>query len=245
MICAAVWIKFHHRTPPVPPPVSNSAVVRLLVERDADMLRLRWNPDAPEVRAASRGTLVIDDGAHRSRLPLDSAELLEGTATYRPETQDVRFRLELANGAGGEIQVSTVERPSPFQPEPKPPVIIVDAAPKPHRSGAGSVSETDDEEPRATYTRYWTPATPVRPPETKAPRALAPVVAPAPPPSVSYAERTAATPSRREPARQEASVVPAEAPAEQTPKQSRLGRVVHKIPLLRRIHKDKDKDKEN
>jgi hypothetical protein len=235
MILAAVSIAVHHRRAPAatPRPDARSAV-RLLVERDGGMLRLRWNPEAPEIRGASRAVLSIDDGGRESRLPLETAELQAGMATYRPQAQDVTFRLQLAGGAAGEIRVSAERRPSPFEPKPvAPPASVAPPAPAAQRR---SVDEESGEEPRATYTRYWTaPAPPA--PVVKAAPPRTPAVAPEPPPPTAFAERAEA-PSRAQLARREETVVPEE-PAEPAQKHSRLGRVVRKIPLLRRLHKDR------
>jgi hypothetical protein len=240
MMAAALLIAINHRrapaSMPAPKPAPSSAV-RLLVERDAGVLRLRWNPDAPDIRAASRGVLTINDDGRESQLSLEEPELLGGMATYRPQGQEVRFRLELAGGASGEIRVAAERRPSPFEPAPKPARLAEAAPPLQKRSPD---ADRDEEEPHSTYTRYWTPAPARAPVAVAAPvRVPAPVAAPPPPPAPRpVVEDRAAVPSRAQLARREVVEAPEEK-EEPAPKHSRLGRVVRKIPLLRRLHKER------
>jgi hypothetical protein len=242
MMAAALLIAIHHRRTTVPNPApirAPSTPVRLLVERNAGMLKLRWNPDAPNIRAASRAVLSINDDGRETRLTLEELELLGGMATYKPQGQEVHFRLELEDGSVGEIRVAAERRPSPFETASKP-ARAAQVAPPLERSS----NEADrDEEPRPTYTRYWTPVTsPTRAPavaaapvRTSAPAVVTPP-APAPRPVV---EDHAAAPSRAQLARRELTAAPQEEKEEAAPKHSRLGRVVRKIPLLRRLHKDR------
>jgi hypothetical protein len=231
MIAAAVSIFVHHRKAPESARPA-TPVVRLLVERDAGLLRVRWNPDAPEIRDATHAVLTIGDDGRVSQLPLETAELQSGVANYWPQGSEVRFRLEVAGGAAGEIRVPAERRPSPFEPPPKPAAEVA-AAPPAHRKVAEE--DASPEEPRPTYTRYFTVA-PARPAEAK-PAPVHTAAPPAPVPvAIVKAEERAATPSRAQLVREEA-VVP-DAAAEPAPKPSRLGRVVRKIPLLRRIHKE-------
>jgi hypothetical protein len=239
MMAAALLIAIHHRRAPAPIPAPKhpaTTAVRLLVERDAGMLRLRWNPDAPDIRAASRAVLSIHDDGRETRLPLEEPELLGGMATYKPQGQEVRFRLELASGASGEIRVAAERRPSPFEPPPRPARVARSAPPlERHTADADR-----DEEPHSTYTRYWTPAPARAPVAAAAPvRTSAPAVV-APPAPRPVVEDRATVPSRAQLARQEvaAAAVPEEK-EDAAPKHSRLGRVVRKIPLLRRLHKDR------
>jgi hypothetical protein len=236
IIAVAVFIAVHHRTAPARIPTaearSSERPIVLRVERQGEMLCLRWNPAAPEVMAAPQGVLIVRDGGRESRLPIETAELRAGTATYRPQAQDVTFRLQLAGGAAGEVHVSGEPRPSPFERERKP-------VPASHEGAAPlrrQPVEESDEEPPPTYTNYWKlPA--AHPVEGKGEPSRTPAAAPAQtsPGPGGFAERAAA-PSRSELARHQDAVAP-EA-AEPAGKPSGLGRVVHKIPFLRRLQKE-------
>jgi hypothetical protein len=243
MIAAALLLALHFREVHHPRvPLTPSTQVRLMVEHRSDGLRLRWNPEAPEIRRAAYGVISIDDGGHHSRLPLDAAQLRTGTAAYRPQERQVTFRLELGGGPAGEIRVWADPRPSPFGAGPKP-AVQAESLP------AQRPEEADrEEEPRATLTHHViTPpaAPPVHERVVKAPPApvttpSAERVAPSAPAAV---HEPPAAPTRTRLARAEEAEEPQEA-VEPEPKPSRFGRVVRKIPLLRRLHRDKEKEKD-
>ena len=67
--------------------------VSLAVERNGDNLMVRWNREAPAVRAANGGLLEIDDGGEIKRMELDRANLSGGNFIYRNASEKVRFRL--------------------------------------------------------------------------------------------------------------------------------------------------------
>jgi len=103
----------------VPKPTKRAAVpdrIGLAASRENDGLRLEWNREAATVRRATRGLLYIQDGTHRSQLPLTDRQLADSRVRYWPETGDVQFRLELFDGAGSAVDEVRVGsgRPSPF-----------------------------------------------------------------------------------------------------------------------------------
>jgi hypothetical protein len=65
----------------------------LSITRTGDNLTVRWNPDAPAVRAAQKGLLEIEDGKYSKPVDLDLAHLQGGSIIYRNSSNDVRFRL--------------------------------------------------------------------------------------------------------------------------------------------------------
>jgi hypothetical protein len=84
-----------------PPPVTlppEPEHIDLNVRREGRALRLVWDRQADAVRQANRGVLFIADGDHRSQLDLDRAQLTSGIVSYWPETQDITFRLEMFGG---------------------------------------------------------------------------------------------------------------------------------------------------
>jgi hypothetical protein len=74
--------------------------LQLAVAKSGDNLTVRWNRNAPAIRAARRGVLEIDDGdASPSPVNLDQAHLENGTMIYRNSSKTVRFKLTVFEGA--------------------------------------------------------------------------------------------------------------------------------------------------
>lgn len=65
----------------------------LSVSKNGDNLLVRWNPDAPLVRAADRGELEIEDRGFTKPVPLDRANLQNGSITVQRASESVHFRL--------------------------------------------------------------------------------------------------------------------------------------------------------
>lgn len=65
----------------------------LAVSRTGQNLSVRWDRQAPAVRAARRGVLEIEEGGVTKPVDLDAAQLQNGTLTYRHATNDVHFKL--------------------------------------------------------------------------------------------------------------------------------------------------------
>jgi hypothetical protein len=124
MIAIAAAIVLRQRAPSSPPPIvriPDESSIALSVQHDGAALRLRWNPEAAAIRAATAGVLSISDGVRQSRLDLNAQDLRSGVASYWPESREVTFRLALNNDAAGTIRASAdapaAERPSPFEPK--------------------------------------------------------------------------------------------------------------------------------
>ncbi len=65
----------------------------LKVATAGDNLKVQWNPEAPQIRAAQRGVLEIEDGAYSKPVDLDAALLQSGSIIYRNTSNAVHFRL--------------------------------------------------------------------------------------------------------------------------------------------------------
>jgi hypothetical protein len=74
--------------------------LRLRVASDGDRLSVNWNRRDPLVLTATGGTLLIEDGAQRRDVHLDSGQMADGSVSYKPISNDVTFRLEI-NGKEG------------------------------------------------------------------------------------------------------------------------------------------------
>jgi hypothetical protein len=66
----------------------------LSIAKSGDNLTVKWNRNAPAIRAARRGVLDIDDGdSSPAPVSLDLAHLENGTMIYRNSSKTVRFKL--------------------------------------------------------------------------------------------------------------------------------------------------------
>ena len=73
--------------------------IGLAAARDGDGLRVEWNRNASMVRRATHGLLYIEDGRYQSQFSLTDQQLTDSAIQYWPETENVRFRLELYRGS--------------------------------------------------------------------------------------------------------------------------------------------------
>jgi protein TonB len=100
---------------PAAPAVSESLDLR--AERNAGQLMVTWNREASAIQRAERATLSITDGDHKEDVDLDLGLLRKGSIIYTPLTNDVSFRLEVADLKGGKSTSEAVRvlagRPSP------------------------------------------------------------------------------------------------------------------------------------
>jgi len=74
-------------------PAVQDYTLALSVSKTGENLLVRWNPDAPLVRAADRGELEIEDRGLIKPVPLDRANLQNGSITVQRASPSVRFRL--------------------------------------------------------------------------------------------------------------------------------------------------------
>ena len=82
----------------------------LKVETNAGQLLLSWNRAATIVATATRATLTINDGDHKEDVDLDLATLHNGSIVYSPISNDVSFRLEVADQKTGKSEAGSVRR---------------------------------------------------------------------------------------------------------------------------------------
>lgn len=100
----------------------------LTVAEYGDNLHLTWNREAPAIRSARRGLLIIGDGDQSRVLEMDWNQLQNGSVMYRRMTGPVRFRLEVYLKENRVLSESW-ETPSPPQPASSPQPQI--ASPRP------------------------------------------------------------------------------------------------------------------
>jgi TonB family protein len=74
--------------------------LRLEPVRTGSQWELRWDKNAPAVRAANRAQLTVSDGSRFTQLDLDASEIQHGYVLYTPESSDVTFRLDMYDRSG-------------------------------------------------------------------------------------------------------------------------------------------------
>src|SRR5579872_319198 len=222
-----------------PPPAvvaqpADPAHVGLNVQRDGPSLRLYWDRQAPAIREATKAVLYINDGSHKSQLNLDPRDLSSGLISYWPDTRDVTFRLETF-GTGHSTDDSIRVVGAAAVPDRVPPAVerrhtvaAVPAAPPPpipsvpEKSVQGNAARVDNRpaapppEPRPSPFNA-TPKPAIATPAPAAASTPAPPAAPIAPPVKTTEPQVAM------------SVEPVG--------ESRFGRAVGHIPLLRRLKK--------
>ncbi|HWD00042.1 MAG TPA: energy transducer TonB [Candidatus Sulfopaludibacter sp.] len=237
---AAGILLVHHPQPqptPAPAPVTVATApapapapdhVPLRVEPDGTALRLVWDSHAPAIQAADSATLDINDGRHNSTLHLDTRELSSGMVSYWPETKDVSFRLQVVGKHPTDDSIRAVG--GQLAPFPAAPVEVV-AVPKqePPRSDAKSTAKSAPP-----------PAVTITPSSASGDAARATAAEPRPSPFVPDAQPVADTrtpapaATARPPVRESEPNVTVEA---EPVSGSKVGRVVSRIPLLRRLRR--------
>ena len=73
--------------------------LELNVTKSGDNLYVKWNRQAPAIRAAERGVLIIEDGTFAKTLELDATQLQNGSVVYRHYSPGVRFMLQVSPNA--------------------------------------------------------------------------------------------------------------------------------------------------
>jgi TonB family protein len=226
----AVGPAAHAGVPTLPPPLAGHAAptpqhIALRAVREGRALRLEWDRSLAALREAGHGILYITDGAHQSHLDLDPLQLTSGVVSYWPETQDVTFRLEVFSPGG--VTSDSLRVVGGLAPTPAPSPAVKTARPAAavtRREASASRMEVADTRPSP----FALPAPPPPPPAVSAPTPVPAAAAAAAPRETAPLPVTKAAPLRKT---ADVSVV-AEPVAE-----SRMGRVVGKIPLIRRLHK--------
>ena len=241
---AVIGLLSHARPPAVRPQRLPSEGLRLSAEGNGGLLRLHWDPNFSAIRNPSRAVLHIQDGEYQIVKNLAPSEIRMGSVTYEPRSRDVTFRVEVSSptaNASGVVQVINLSAQSALPPDRAPePLLKASAKPPPKelspgkiplaRSEPAAVPAVKEQENGKEEVR---PAA-VRSPDgtqtaSSLPRDVAPTVgiekAPAPPPIV---ERPAVPASVAEP-----SVRVWTEPVAG----SAWGRLVGKVPLVRRLKK--------
>ena len=208
----------------------------LAVKHEGNAIRLFWAAKLPAVQNAASAELYILDGKHLSQINLNPGNLRSGSAVYWPETdkEDIAFRLELTlpdRRVTRSIVASAAHR------EPAAPVTQVASTVAP----AARVMEQVESLPRGGI-RHFVDRTVRQPVEARVHETEPPKPSPftAPPPAhatVGSADRAGLAPSPAPPAIPHA-ISGVKVRAEPLPP-SLVSRAIGKVPLLRRIRKNR------
>jgi hypothetical protein len=75
--------------------VRNTSMLGMRISAQGDSFWLTWDRNSAAVQQASDGVLRIRDGGGHRDIPLDAAQVQNGSVLYRPQFGDVIFQLEL------------------------------------------------------------------------------------------------------------------------------------------------------
>jgi hypothetical protein len=210
LLCAVVFR--HHQQPATtitstPPATRAAHRLGLNVEREGQVLLVAWDRSSQPVHNATHAILHIKDGPQQSQLDLNNQQLGAANVKYWPETQKVTFMLEVYQREGS-ISESVQVVGGAGEPAP-----VTAAQPKRFPNAPNGAQGDASVEPARPS-----------PFAVRARREIRPEpVTPAPDPQ----HRLMVT----------AATTPPPSAAEKPDQESRLARMVSKIPLLRRLKK--------
>jgi TonB family protein len=121
--------------------------LNLRVRNEDDRLRLTWNQRNHVVSSATDATLQIFDGAQHRDVHLDGRQVEDGSVLYKPQTNDVTFRLEVRGEQGavsGSIRLldGLTSQQQPVLDVSAPAQTPLAAAPLPLQNSAAAVPPT-------------------------------------------------------------------------------------------------------
>lgn len=67
----------------------------ITITKTGTNVQIRWDRQAPAIRAAQKGVLTIEDGAYSRPVALNAFDLQSGSVVYPPQANRVRFRLDV------------------------------------------------------------------------------------------------------------------------------------------------------
>ena len=245
VLTVGTYLYFHrppqdfHRPPQAAVPSYEH--LHLTVERAGTSLHLLWDRNAPSIRSATHAVLHITDGAYSSDRNLSPAMLWAGSFTYEPKSPEETFQLDVYSDAPAGTGVIQVMNPVPQSP---PPVVKPVAAPAPVVPLQPVVTR-----PITTANTATPPVVPEKKDVLPAPKSPAPKSegkVEDPPnarsiPSATPEKWRQPSPLATNPSNSFATPVsfPTAAPTVQMSAEpvqgSRVGRLVGKIPLVRRL----------
>jgi hypothetical protein len=212
----------------------------LSVTWDGNRFRLTWNRNAPAINAGANGVLTIADGPRRKSWKLKNAQLMTGSILYVPATDDVEFRLEVLFDGESVTESVHILRPPSLQSSEtrmREPVSTQPKRPSPaeranaRRAGATRIPHAETDQGKSAH---------VIPPSVNS---SSRAITPAPIEELAASPQTIQASPSPEPIAQPAATAPRPTPAHLSSvsalpvAHSKVGRVLAKIPLVRRLRK--------
>ncbi len=243
LLGAGIGMFSHSRPPSVPPQIVTTKDLHLTVEGNGALLRLHWDQNASGVRNPSHAVLHIQDGEYQMLRNLAPTEFNAGNVAYEPRSRDVSFRVEVFSptaNASGSVQVVNLAAqavPAPVRP-PEPvvkPSATHPATDLPANKTAAARSETAAPVPVATEKEdiQTSAVNPVKSPDARD-AAAAVRRDPSSPADLAQEPKTPV-------AERAASPIPVPEPTVRVWTEpvagSSWGRLVGKVPLVRRLRK--------
>lgn len=105
---AGIGMLSHSAPRSVPPQRLALEDLHLTVEGNGSLLRLHWDPNSSGIRNPSRAVLHIQDGDYQMVRNLAPSEFSAGSVAYAPRNRDVTFRVDVSSpmaNASGLVQV--------------------------------------------------------------------------------------------------------------------------------------------
>ena len=96
---AAIWL-WTQRSSPAPPPAS----IGLNEVDNNGQVQIRWNRNAPAVRAGTDAVLTIQDGGSPVTIQLDGARLHSGSVTYARHADRIQITLLIHEPDGEDVR---------------------------------------------------------------------------------------------------------------------------------------------
>jgi Gram-negative bacterial TonB protein C-terminal len=124
-----------HSSPPSPPPsvpAQRPAAkdLPLTVEGNGGLLRLHWDQNSSAIRDPARAVLHIQDGDYQMVRNLAPLEFNAGSVSYQPKSHDVTFRVDVSSptaSASGTVQVVNLSAPATAPVRPAQPLLTPSA----------------------------------------------------------------------------------------------------------------------
>jgi hypothetical protein len=231
-LAATVSALSYSRRPPIPTDQHRPEYIHLTVAPAGRSLRVIWDRDSPAIRRATRAVLHIDDGAYHSDLGLVPSQLREGNLIYEPKSPEETFRLDVYSvepTATGVVQVINVAPAA--APGPSPPVTTNNFRPAPILTPVTPPAS----HPAPKLDPIESPAARPPTPGLERPTNHAPGTQGNPPPVALEKPRPSSIPEKYTDSTNDRE--PLARVSTKQPTGSRLGHLVGKIPLLRRLAK--------
>jgi hypothetical protein len=131
LLGAGIGMLSHSRPRFVPPQAVPTKDLHLTVEGNGALLRLHWDQNASGIGNPTRAVLQIQDGEYQMVRNLPPSEFNAGNVAYEPRSRDVSFRVEVFSptaNASGSVQVVNLAARAVLAAAPPPEPVVKPSA---------------------------------------------------------------------------------------------------------------------